>query len=70
MGVRIISDDNGAVIYCSTSMRAFGPVFQDHDEAQKFLEWLPSDARLLTQNELSHKYSDFLMEIDPKQVEE
>ena len=46
MGVRILSgDDNQAVLYCSTSDWAFGPVFgadDDHDadeRAEAFLRW-------------------------------
>jgi|GEM_PF-3145185 len=51
MGVRILTehDDDGgcsrAVLYCSTTDWAFGPVCESYEEAQKFLKWLPEDAR-------------------------
>lgn len=31
MGVRILSDGDNAVLYCSTEMKAFGPVFSRSD---------------------------------------
>jgi hypothetical protein len=64
MGVRILQGDqasDGAILYCSVSMWAFGPVFEDHDKAQAFLDWLGSvDPRSLTEKELEDKYSVFL----------
>ena len=63
MGVRIIESnsptDSYAVIYCSVSMTAFGPVFSDAFEAEEFLEWLPEDARRYSSNELDCKYAEF-----------
>jgi hypothetical protein len=66
MGVRIIVADDtfpygtAAVLYCSTTMTAFGPLFADREEAEKFLEWLhPLDARTLSDAGLEGKYSDF-----------
>lgn len=46
MGVRIIEDkDHGeSVLYCSTSMVAFGPVFNDRETCEEFLEWFPENA--------------------------
>lgn len=49
MGVRIIQADsnyNGetcAVLYDSVSETAFGPTFEDGDEAQAFLDWMDAD---------------------------
>ena len=47
MAARIISDGDNAVLYCSSSMWAFGPVFDkgDDDEdptdrALRFMQWL------------------------------
>jgi hypothetical protein len=40
MSVRIISDGTEAVLTCSTSGVAFGPVFDSEQEAEEFLEWL------------------------------
>lgn len=67
MGVRILhdTDQRMAVLYCSTTDTAFGPVFarsDDHDHeaderAEAFLRWLPSDARRFTDDELSRAYA-------------
>ena len=66
MGVRVIRGEDYAVIYCSTSMTAFGPVFADGDEADEFLTWLDetthTDARLFSDSELHNKYCDYLSE--------
>ena len=55
MSVRIIEGradgaetDDVAVLYCSTIGVAFGPLFEDHDAAQAFLEWLGRDPRQYT----------------------
>jgi len=62
MSVRILIDLDGdsAVLYCSTTMWAFGPVFASFEDAQDFLEFIHVDARSLTDEELSAKYSDYL----------
>lgn len=66
MGVRIIEatgegDSRGACLYCSTTMWAFGPIFEDADTAQAFLDWIkPTDPRVMNDNELELKYLDFL----------
>jgi hypothetical protein len=70
MGVHILSDDgrrdypgSSAVLYCSTTDWAFGPVFSgddDHDaseRAEAFCRWLRIDPRTLTDTELEAKYS-------------
>lgn len=52
MSVRVLYDDaeDSAVLYCSTSMWAFGPLFTGEDDrdgqtrAEAFLEWLQADA--------------------------
>lgn len=68
MGVRILHDryDEMAVLYCSTTDLAFGPVFyatkdvSAWDIAHKFTEWLIADARAYTPLELENKYSEFI----------
>lgn len=73
MGVRILQADHQypsshsyAVMYCSTTMVAFGPVFDDNDghdaeeRIELFLGWLPLDARKYSSAELQTKYSEFL----------
>jgi hypothetical protein len=57
MAVRIIHDDQGAVLYCSTDMEAFGPVFDALEEAEDFLDWLPTDPRRLTLPQLRDEHS-------------
>lgn len=74
MGVRILQGDgtyDGAVLYCSTTMWAFGPVFEDREQAQAFLDWLdPTDPRRLSDAELEAKYGDFLVYKDERAKEE
>ena len=60
MGVRILEADDYAVLYCSTTMWAFGPLFDSVEKAQAFLDGLPQDARLYNDKELERKYSEFL----------
>lgn len=63
MGVRIIDGDDGAVLYCSVTMWAFGPVFSGSIEAQEFLDWLGrEDPRVFTDTELRGRYHDWLAE--------
>lgn len=67
MAVRTITThlDSVAVMYCSTTDWAFGPVFYDSDEhsaderIHSFLRWLQIDARSLPDNILERKYSDW-----------
>ncbi len=80
MGCRILQGDNtgdsqGAVLYCSNTMIAFGPVFNDRDQAQRFCEWLDQtdsdprdDPRFLSAIELEGAYLCFLSESnDPEE---
>ena len=67
MGVRIIADeyDKLAVLYCSTSDWAFGPVFYADgliyasDLAERFIQWLGRDSREYNDEELREKYHEF-----------
>lgn len=54
MSVSIIDDGTHAVMYCDTTMRAFGPVFYsgEGEEVIEFLEWLEQDPRFLGAIEL------------------
>ena len=68
MGCRTISSHMGsvAVMYCSTTMWAFGPVFGDTDvhsadeRIEAFMRWLVVDPRSLDDMQLSSKYNDWL----------
>jgi len=66
MAVRIIDGTDGyKVLYCSTTMTAFGPIFYEEDDVEDFLEWLPQDARLYTQGELDFKVYEWRNQIEP-----
>lgn len=43
-------------MYDDTDMWAFGPVFDDPEEAQDFLAWLPEDPRRLDKATLEIKH--------------
>lgn len=56
MSVEILEDKHGKkVMFCNTTMWAFGPVFYKNENAEDFIEWLPKDARTYSENELEHK---------------
>lgn len=67
MGVRILTDDKQAALYCSTSEIAFGPIFHGTDDgmysaeerAAAFLRWLPGDARRFSESELLKAFSEW-----------
>jgi hypothetical protein len=64
MGLRILYDpaDDMAVMYCSTSDWAFGPVLYGpdaNDRCQAFIDWLPRDARTYDQPELERLFSEW-----------
>lgn len=68
MATRILhtGDYGRAILYCSTTDWAFGPVFDEDDEhdatsrAEAFLEWLKTDPRLLSDAEMSARYTEWL----------
>ncbi len=55
MGVHILSGEDNQCLFCSTTMFAFGPLFGTDDDVQKFLDWLPIDARRYSDNDLENK---------------
>jgi hypothetical protein len=66
LGVRILEGSeigDGVCLYCSVTMWAFGPIFEDRDEAQQFLDWgFPEgsrDPRDLSDGEMRLKWEDF-----------
>jgi hypothetical protein len=71
MGCRILHDRDAdlAVLYCSTSDVAFGPVFTDSEHGEQdaseraaaFLRWLPCDPRRLDEPELLARYQAWLV---------
>lgn len=68
MGCRILYDKDSeyAALYCSTTERAFGPIFHDEGEgadaeAEAFMKWLRTDPRRLDEAALHDKYSEWLV---------
>lgn len=59
MAVEIVKDEYYQVLICNTTMVAFGDVFYKDEDVEGFLDWLPQDARLYSQNELSEKISEW-----------
>jgi hypothetical protein len=67
MGIRILSGYldgshvSGACLYCSTSMTAFGPIFEDEFEAEAFVKWLPNepDPRQYSSEKLDDLYCEW-----------
>jgi len=64
MGLRILKAETGEqVLYCSTTMVAFGVVHEDEDfDLEDFIESLPKDARTYEQKELADLYYKWLKE--------
>ena len=60
--VRVFGGARGAVLICTTTATAFGPVFSDREEALCFLAWLGTDPRMIGGNDerLAEKYQKFL----------
>lgn len=61
MGVQILAnqENNTAVLFCSTSMWAFGPVFDSEEQARAFLKWIVTDPRGIEDSVMERKYLDF-----------
>lgn len=60
MGCRILYDPKvGAALYCSTTDWAFGPLFESVEQAEAFLEWVPSDPRRYPDYKLQGLKSEF-----------
>lgn len=65
MGVSILSDDHGAVLYCNTEMTAFGPVMTHpfertesghRDIARQLLDALDASPQRMSNDELAAQY--------------
>ena len=61
MSVQILEGASNACLYCNTTDWAFGPLFEDAEQAERFLRWLPEtpDVRLYTDKQLEQLYYDF-----------
>ena len=62
MSVQILEGERNACLYCNTTDWAFGPLFEDADQAERFLEWLPDDARTYSDKRLEQLFYDFRQE--------
>lgn len=63
MSVRIINDGEYQIMYCSTTMQAFGPVHSVNEyELESFIEWLPEDPRTYSQADLDSLYNKWKVE--------
>lgn len=61
MGCRVLdAGGDGACLYDSVSMTAFGPVFESGDLAEGFLQWVNEDPRVMPAEQLSYKYIEWL----------
>ena len=67
MGCQIIHGNQGepdgmpcAVLFCSTTMTAFGPVMGSDEEAQAFIRFVPGDPRNHPSAYLNDLYSAFV----------
>lgn len=61
MGVRLLTAPSGdTVMYCSTTCWAFGPVFENREEAEGFLKWLIINPRKLSEEELERRYWQYV----------
>jgi hypothetical protein len=65
MAVRILESRNGeSCFYCSTTMWAFGPVFDDVIIAEQFLKWLSIDPRQYSDKDLEFVYAKFRAKLE------
>lgn len=71
MGVRITTDEDKAALFDSVTGFAFGPTFDNSDDAQEFLAYLQSfgeDGRELTPVALASRYDAWLV-VEPLESE-
>ena len=64
MSVRILHDEQEgfAALYDSVSETAFGPLFENSDQAQAFLDWCEVDTRRFDDHQLRQAVSAFRIE--------
>jgi len=60
MGCRLIEDRELELVcmYCSTTMRAFGPVFDSVEAAEDFIDFMPDDPRGYPADMLMRQHDD------------
>lgn len=57
----------GAILLDNVSGWVFGPVFDDYDMAQEFLEFIEVDPRMLSDTQLEHKHRDFIKMLNERE---
>jgi hypothetical protein len=61
MSVQISRGEDEQILYCSTTMQAFGPVHTSTEfDLEDFLEYLSLDARTYSSAELAYAYYKWL----------
>lgn len=63
MGVRILAAEGKTALYDSVSGTAFGPVFDDEHEAERFSAWVQQhhgDPRDIREDKLAQHHRDWL----------
>ena len=60
MSVQILEGESHSCLFCNTTDWAFGPLFEDAEQARRFLATLPKDARRFSDKELAKRHSEFL----------
>jgi len=61
MSVQILEGKTHACLFCNTTDWAFGPLFDDAEQARRFLRWLPEipDPRRYNDKELEELHFEF-----------
>lgn len=61
MGVVILHDKEQGqkCMYCNTTMWAFGGIFNEDEDVEAFMEWLPNDPRGYSDKELEDEIHDW-----------
>jgi len=62
MSVEIIQSNQEPfykIMFCNTSMWAFGPVFREHEDVDAFIDWLSDDPRTYTDKDLERKTEEW-----------
>ena len=62
MSCDILEGDKGACFFCNTTMTAFGPMFDDGEQAEAFEAWLYFNPRSYTHRVLCHKHAQWMRE--------
>jgi len=59
MSVEILENVDHKVMFCNTTMTAFGPVFYSREDVDEFMDWLPIDPRRYDDAELIEKVEEW-----------